>query len=230
MQPRSTQAGVVRLNHALRVALAYGRGVRVHGIQKELNRGGVAAQQLFGVVIWNYNSGIHRAAADCVAELIDGRVVADQLKTLALAQCGHQFPALRRSAVIHGSQFDVGHGGDQSEAKQHQLQCGRKNERESQPAVAPDLAEFFADQRAHSMIEDLRHSLCLKLHAAHRAPSDGVKDYASYSDDYDFEPGGRPTSAFQQRVAYDLNVIPAPYEIRDPTNSSGNVVDGKDEA
>src|SRR5258706_5294045 len=182
MQPRSTQARVVRLNHTLRVALTDGRGVGVHGIQEELNRGGVAAQQLFGVVIWNYNSGVHRAAAECLAELIDGRVVADQFKTLTLAQCGHQLAALRRAAVIHRSQSDVGYGGAQSKSKQYQLQCWRKNQRESQPAVAPDLAEFFADQRAYPMIEDLRHSLFLKLHAAHCAPGDGVKDDTSYSD------------------------------------------------
>ena len=159
MQSRGPEAGVVGLYDALRVALADGCRVGVHGVQQELHGGCVASLQVSVVVVRNDNSGIDLAAADGVTKLVDRKVIADQPEALALAQRGDQFAALPRPAVIHGSELDVGHGGAQGKTQQQQLQRGRENQRERQAAVAPDLGELLADERAHPVIEDWSHGL-----------------------------------------------------------------------
>jgi hypothetical protein len=77
MQSPGPETGVVGLNHTLRVTLADGCRVGVDGIQKELHGSCAAPLQVFVVVVWNDNSSIHLAAADCVAKLVDGNVIAD---------------------------------------------------------------------------------------------------------------------------------------------------------
>src|SRR5208282_4731230 len=64
MQSSGSESGVVGLNHTFRVALADGCGVCVHGIQKELHRGGVAPLQVSVVVVRNDNSGIDLPKTD----------------------------------------------------------------------------------------------------------------------------------------------------------------------
>ena len=94
-----------------------------------------------------------------IAKLSGGIVIADQSKALALAQPGDQFAALRRSAVVDGSEFDVFHVRAQRKSQQQELQSGRQNQRKGQTPVAPDLAQLLADQRADTMIEDLPSGL-----------------------------------------------------------------------
>src|SRR5262245_8826717 len=74
------------------------------------------------------------------------------------------------------------------------------------------------------------HSLFLKLHAAHAAPGQRVKDHADDADDQDLIPDGRPPAALQQGVAHDLDVIPSPDEVREPAQARRDVLDWKQKA
>ena len=110
--------------------------------------------QVARVVVGNHHAGIELVAAEGIADLVDREVVARRLEALALGQSGDQLAALRRPAVVHHAQADVRDGGAQSKAEQHQLQRGRKNQRDGQPAVAPNLAELLVHQRPDAVIEN----------------------------------------------------------------------------
>ena len=85
----SAAAGKVRvvgLDHAFRIALRDGRRVGVHRVEQKLHGDRTPALQISRVVVGDHHAGIEIAAADRVAQLVDGVVIAGQLEALALGQ------------------------------------------------------------------------------------------------------------------------------------------------
>ena len=128
-------------------------GIGVGGVQQELDGGGAFAGEIAGIVVGNDHAGVGAASADCVAELVDGGVVARRSKALALGQGGDQFAALGRAAVVDHGEANVGHRCAEREAEQRELQDRREDQRDLQPAVAPNLVELLLDQGAEAVVE-----------------------------------------------------------------------------
>ena len=138
----------------MRVGAADGGGIGVGGVQQELDGGGALARQVARVVVGDDYAGIGVAAADRVAELVDGGVVAGKLKALALGQGGDQLAAFGRAAVVDHGEADIGDVGAEGKAEERELQDGRENERDLQAAVAADLVELLADEGAEAVVEE----------------------------------------------------------------------------
>ena len=132
---------------------------------------GRAALQVARKVVGDHHAGIDVAAADGVAELVDGEVVARQLEALALGQgrrstrgspaCGCR----RRCRVGRCDTVALS-------AKPNSRSCriGRHDQRDRQPPVAADLVELLQHQGAQAVTEQALdetcvHGLCFHLHA-----------------------------------------------------------------
>ena len=154
MDSLAGEPAVVTREDSFGVALRDRRGIGIHRVQQELHGDGAAALQVASVVVGNHHAGIELVAAEGITDLVDREVVARRLKALALGQSGNQLAALGGLAVVDHAQPDVRDGGAQSKAEQHQLQRGRKDQGDGQPAVAPNLAELLLHQGPHAVIEN----------------------------------------------------------------------------
>ncbi len=159
------EAGVVGLDYALGVGAADGGGVGVGGVEQELDGGGPLAREVAGVVVGDDDSGVGVAAADGVAELVDGGIVAGEFEALAFGECGDEFAAFGRAAVVDDSEADIGDGGAEGESEEGELQDGREDERDLEPAVAADLVELLLDESAHAVAEEAAEKIGNSLHA-----------------------------------------------------------------
>ena len=154
MDSLAGEPAVVTCENAFGVALRDRRGIGIHRVQQELHGDRAAALEVARVVVGNHHAGIQLVAAERVADLVDREVVARRLKALTLGQRGDQLAAFRGLAVVDHAQADVRDGGAQSKAEEHQLQRGREDQGDGQPAVAPNLAELLLHQRPDAIIEN----------------------------------------------------------------------------
>src|SRR5262249_6395193 len=109
---------IVILNHNLHISFRNRCSVRVHRVQKKLHRCCPASLKIARVRVWNHYPGVEIAAVYGFAELVCRKVVAGQLKALALRQVRNQLPAFRGLAVIDYSEPEVRYVGAQSESKE----------------------------------------------------------------------------------------------------------------
>ena len=216
MNSLAFQSRIESLNYAFCISAANRRGVCVGGVQQELNSRMAIPEQIPRVVVRNDHSSVGFALADCVSKLVDRGIIAREAETLALGERRDQLPALGRPAIIDDSETHVRYRRAQGKPHQSQLHDGQDGETEHEFAVMASLGEFFPDQCAHTIIEqivpELCHDLGLHLHPSHAEPCQAVEDASNQSDDQDVGPHGRPSPALQERVADDLDVIPAPNE------------------
>jgi len=64
MNTHTLQSCVVSLDDAFRIGLADGGSIRVRGVQQELDRGGMSAVQIAGIVVGNNDSGVYLGLTD----------------------------------------------------------------------------------------------------------------------------------------------------------------------
>src|SRR5262245_20611353 len=97
-------------------------------------------------VLRNHKTGVESTFADRLTEVVRRRVVGVQSKHQTFRERRNEIAAFRRGAVVDDSEAKILEIGVQCQSKENEVQRGRNDQQDHEPAVAPDLVKLFDEE------------------------------------------------------------------------------------